>query len=85
MLFLLLLLRLASIERFSRFSRQLEVSVNALETSYLHLSGTHADMLNSLNMLGRDMQRFARGQQPTTAGQGSKVNGVGVREGGGGR
>lgn len=61
-------IRLASIEKFSRFSRQLEINVNAMETSYLQMISTTGDMFNSLNILGKDIQRFTKGLQPTTSG-----------------
>lgn len=61
-------LRLPSIEKFSKFSRLLEMNVHAMESSCLHLSNTNMDMLNSINLLGRDIQRFTKGLQPTTGG-----------------
>ena len=44
------------------------MGVQTLENSYLHVSMTNVDMLNSLNLLGTDIQRFTKGLQPTSAG-----------------
>jgi len=72
---LLLPPRLASIEKFSRFSRLLEMNVNTLHQSFLQLSMAHSDNMSCVNFLGRDFERFSKGLQPTTGGkQGSPAS-----------
>ena len=60
--------RLASIEKFSRFSRLIELNVQALKQSCSHLCHSSGEMMSSVNFLGKDIQRMARGIQPAARG-----------------
>lgn len=58
--------RLSSIEKFSRFSRFMESTVQTIHLSCTHLTTMNSDAVTCLSMLGRDFQRFSTGRQPAS-------------------
>lgn len=67
--FLLSPSRLPSIEKFSRFSRLLEMNINTMHMACGGLNVAQRDMVVSVNLLAKDLKCFAKGMQPSTGGR----------------
>lgn len=61
--------RLPSIEKFSRFSRVLEIQIQALQNTCQQLCQSSGKTMSIVNMLGKDFQKMAKGAQPVSAGE----------------
>ena len=60
--------RLASIEKFSRFSRLLETNVNTLHMACQGVTMSQRDLLTNVNLLAKDLKCFAKGVESTGGG-----------------
>ena len=60
--------RLASVEKFSKFSRLLEANINTLHAACQGLSLSQREMMGNINLLAKDFKCFATGVESTRVG-----------------